>query len=123
MAKAVLGFLFWEPKMQMTDIPFGTTDWSQLEVTEHKGITGRAYWRTRVFGEIRVRMVEYSPNYLADHWCKKGHILLVLEGELQTELEDGRTFTMYPGTSYQVADQAEAHRSSTARGAKLFIVD
>jgi quercetin dioxygenase-like cupin family protein len=109
--------------MKMTDIPFRTTDWSQLEATEHIGITGTAYWRTRVFGEIRVRMVEYSPNYVADHWCKKGHILLVLEGELQTELEDGRTFTMTAGTSYQVADQAEAHRSSTTRGAKLFIVD
>ncbi len=107
----------------MTNIPFGTTDWSQLEATEHTGITGMAYWRTRVFGEIRVRMVEYSPNYLADHWCKKGHILLVLEGELQTELEDGRIFTLTAGTSYQVADQAEAHRSSTARGAKLFIID
>jgi len=82
-----------------------------------------AIWRTQHFGNIRVRMVEYSPGYLADHWCSKGHILLLLEGQLETELEDGRTFTLTPGMSYQVADQAEAHRSSTSSGAKLFIVD
>lgn len=109
--------------MEMQNIPFGTTDWSSLEPAEHKGETGVAYWRTRNFGEIRVRIVEYSPGYLADHWCSKGHILLCLEGELRTELEDGREFVLKPGMSYQVADNAEPHRSSTALGAKLFIVD
>jgi len=109
--------------MQMTDIPFITTDWSLVERTEHKGETGFSYWRTLMFGGIRVRMVEHSAGYLADHWCKKGHVLLCLEGELQTELEDGRRFTLKPGMSYQVADGAEAHRSSTTTGARLFIVD
>jgi hypothetical protein len=109
--------------MDMKDIPFGTTDWSSIERTEHRGERGTAYWRTREFGGIRVRMVEYTPGYLADHWCQKGHILLCLEGELHTELADGRTVTLTPGTSYQVADGAEAHRSSTATGARLFIVD
>ena len=109
--------------MRMTEIPFGTTDWSTIEPTEHKGESGIATWRTCEFGGIRVRMVEYSPGYLADHWCSKGHILLCLEGELHTELADGRTFTLTPGMSYQVADEAEPHRSSTANGATLFIVD
>jgi len=109
--------------MQMTDIPFAATDWSQVEPTEHPGVTGRALWRTRQFGAIRVRMVEYTPGYLADHWCSKGHVLLCLEGELHTELEDGRKFVLRPGMSYQVADQAEAHRSAAPSGAKLFIVD
>lgn len=109
--------------MKMTDIPFGNTDWTKIEVTEHKGETGAAYWRTRQFGDIRVRMMEYSPGYLADHWCVKGHILFCLEGELHTELEDGRTFVLTPGMSYQVADNAEPHRSSTTVGAKLFVVD
>jgi len=109
--------------MEMSAIPFGTTDWSLVESTQHKGERGVARWRTRDFGGIRVRMVEYSPGYLADHWCSKGHILLCLEGELATELEDGRRFVLKPGMSYQVADNAEAHRSSTATGAKLFIVD
>lgn len=109
--------------MQISDIAFGTTDWLQIEATPHPGETGTAYWRTQQFGAIRVRMVEYTPGYLADHWCVKGHILLCLEGELHTELEDGRTFTLTPGMSYQVADNAEAHRSSTKSGAKLFIVD
>lgn len=109
--------------MQMSAIPFGTTDWSLVEPTEHKGERGIARWRTREFGGIRVRMVEYSAGYLADHWCSKGHILLCIEGELATELEDGRRFVLKPGMSYQVADNAEAHRSSTSTGAKLFIVD
>lgn len=109
--------------MQMSDIPFGTTDWTSIERTEHKGVTGIAYWRTQNFGGIRVRMVEYSPGYMADHWCSKGHILLCLEGELNTELKDGRKFTLKPGMSYQVADNAEPHRSHTKEGATLFIVD
>jgi hypothetical protein len=109
--------------MQMSGIPFGTTDWSQVERTAHQGERGVAYWRTRVFGGIRVRMVEYTPGYRANHWCSKGHILLCAEGELHTELQDGRVFTLRPGMSYQVGDNAEAHRSYTEVGARLFIVD
>jgi hypothetical protein len=109
--------------MQLTEIPFGTTSWADIEATEHRGERGLARWRTRHFGAVRVRMVEYTPGYLADHWCVKGHILLCLEGELHTELEDGRTFVLKPGMSYQVADNAEPHRSSTAVGARLFVVD
>jgi len=109
--------------MQMNRIPFGTTDWSKITPTEHKGETGVAIWRTCEFGGIRVRRVDYSPGYRADHWCSKGHVLLCLEGELHTELQDGRTFVLSAGVSYQVADNAESHRSFTATGAKLFIVD
>lgn len=110
--------------MQILNIPFGKTDWKSIPRIEYQGERGQAYWRTQYFGSIRVRMVEYTPNYQADHWCSKGHILLVLDGELQTELEDGRHFVLTAGQSYQVADGAEPHRSSTgAEGAKLFIVD
>jgi quercetin dioxygenase-like cupin family protein len=113
--------------MNIANIPFGTTDWSKIEKKRHAGTQGFAIWQTCYFGpdenRIRVRMVEYSPGYEADHWCKKGHILLCLEGEMLTELEDGRSFKMNAGTSYQVADNAEAHRSTTVNGAKLFIVD
>ena len=109
--------------MKISDIPFGVTDWSTVEKTTHTGVTGEAYWRTQQFGSIRVRMVEYSAGYLADHWCSKGHILFCLSGELTTELDDGRVFILTAGCSYQVADQAEAHRSSTSIGATLFIVD
>ena len=109
--------------MKMSDIPFGTTDWATIAPTEHAGVVGTAFWRTATFGGVRVRMVEYTPGYLADHWCVKGHILYCLEGELQTELTDGRLFFLKAGMSYQVADDAEPHRSSTATGAKLFIVD
>jgi len=109
--------------MDLTAIPFGTTDWSTIEPVAHAGQTGTAYWRTCQFGSARVRMVEYSPGYLADHWCWRGHILLCLEGQLHTELEDGRQFTLTAGMSYQVGNNAEGHRSFTTIGAKLFIVD
>lgn len=109
--------------MQLSDIPFETTDWAAIEPTRHPGERGFALWRTRQLGPIRVRMLEYSPGYAADHWCEKGHVLLCLEGELETELRDGRVFVLRPGMSYQVADGAEAHRSRSPRGAKLFVVD
>jgi quercetin dioxygenase-like cupin family protein len=109
--------------MQMNDIPFGTTDWSAIEQTEHRGETGMAFWRTQDFGNIRVRVVEYTPGYSADHWCVKGHILFCLEGELHTELKDGRKFVLKPGMSYQVGDNTAPHRSFTLGGAKLFVVD
>ena len=109
--------------MEMHSIPFGVTKWEEIEATVHSGEVGQAIWRTQYFGDIRVRIVEYSAGYLADHWCSKGHVLYCLDGELHTELEDGRKFLLKPGMSYQVADQAEPHRSSTMTGAKLFIVD
>jgi len=110
--------------MNISEIPFGVTDWATVPRTEHKGERGTAYWRTRQFGPIRVRMIEYTPDYLADHWCVKGHILLCTDGELHTELKDGRRFTLKPGMSYQVSENGEPHRSYTAEsGAKLFVVD
>ncbi|MDF3063635.1 MAG: cupin 2 protein [Microvirga sp.] len=111
-------------QMKIPALPFTTTDWSQMPATEHPGETGRAYWRTLDIGDVRVRMVEYTPGYMADHWCDRGHILYVVEGELQTELQDGRRFELTAGMSYQVSDFGDAaHRSSTRTGAKLFIVD
>jgi quercetin dioxygenase-like cupin family protein len=109
--------------MQMTGIPFEATDWTAVEPNVHPGETGSAVWRTRQFGDIRVRMVEYSEGYRADHWCSKGHILLCLEGELHVELKDGGGTELKPGMSYQVADGAEPHRSFAPGGARLFIVD
>ena len=109
--------------MDLRDIPFGTTDWQRIAPVEHPGETGVARWRTQQFGAVRVRLVEYTPGYRADHWCRKGHILFCVAGELETELADGRRFQLSPGMSYQVADDAEPHRSRSAGGATLFIVD
>ena len=109
--------------MTIQNVPFMTTDWSKVAATEYPGETGKATWRTLEIGNIRVRMVEYTPGYLADHWCSRGHVLLVIEGELVTELKDGRKFNLRSGMSYQVATDAEPHKSSSLVGAKLFIVD
>ena len=109
--------------MTINDLPFTVVDWSRVEPSEHPGETGLATWRTRQFGSIRVRMIEYSAGYLADHWCSKGHILLVVDGELVTELDNGERHVLRPGMSYQVADGEMPHRSLTTTGARLFVVD
>lgn len=105
--------------MLVTNLPFGVTNWAEVVGEEHRGTTGVATWCTRQFGPVRMRMVDYRSDYLADHWCQKGHIPLVTAGELA----DGRVFTLTPGMSYQVADSAEAHRSRSVGGTKLFIID
>ncbi|MEZ5841860.1 MAG: DHCW motif cupin fold protein [Hyphomicrobiales bacterium] len=110
--------------MKLPETPFTITDWSRVPATEHPGETGMALWRTVTMGDIRIRLVEYSPGYLADHWCDRGHIFFVLEGELVSELRDGRKTTMRAGMSYHVSDFGDAaHRSATTTGAKIFIVD
>ena len=113
--------------MNLHNIPFTTTDWNAIERTEHTGERGTAYWRTQYFGDadnpIRVRMVNYTAGYLADHWCEKGHILFVLSGSLTTELANGTQVILNAGMSYQVGDNTLAHRSRTEVGAQLFIVD
>ena len=110
--------------MKIPALPFTTTNWDTVSPTEHAGETGNARWRTQTFGDIRVRMVEYSAGYAADHWCSKGHLILCLEGSMETKLEDGRSFTLAAGESYHVGDDGDApHRTSTITGAKLFIVD
>ena len=105
------------------NVDFRTCDWNEVAETEHSGETGCAYWKTQNYGDVRVRMVRYSPGYLADHWCERGHVLLVLAGSLTTELRDGTTVTLTAGQSYTVADDASSHRSRTSTGASLFIVD
>lgn len=110
--------------MQLPTQAFTLTDWSTVPATEHPSETGKALWQTVTMGDVRIRRVEYTAGYLADHWCDRGHILFVLEGELETELRDGRRFTLSAGMSYQVSDFGDpAHRSSTSIGARLLIVD
>ena len=110
--------------MKIPALPFTVTDWADVPATKHPGETGEALWRSFSVGDLRVRLVEYSPGYLADHWCDRGHVLYVLEGELHSELKDGRRFVLTAGMSYQVSDFCDAaHRSYTPTGARLFIVD
>ena len=109
--------------MKLDAIPFQVTDWASVRREEHPGDAGIAVWRVKHHGDIRVRMVEYSPGYVADHWCEKGHILLCVAGELHTRLRDGRVVVLGPGMSYEVADGTAAHRSEAPHGATLFIVD
>lgn len=107
--------------MHLTHHPFETIDWSTIPKEEHKGITGLAYWQTKMQGEIRIRMVEYSAGYLADHWCSKGHIIFCIEGEMETELKDGRKFILQKGMTYHVGDNSDDHHSSSVNGCKLLL--
>jgi hypothetical protein len=110
--------------MNIPTSPFVTTDWATITPTIHAGETGQAEWRTINLGDVRIRHVTYSADYLADHWCDRGHILYVLSGSLTSELADGRRFEMVAGMSYHVSDFGDAaHRSVTKQGATLFIVD
>jgi hypothetical protein len=107
----------------MAMIPFQTTDWSNVPVTEYFGDTGKAFWRTLQFGQIRIRLVEYSKNYTADHWCTKGHIVFCIDGEMTTQLKDGRSFVLKKGMTYQVSDDVSEHKSISTNGVKLLIID
>lgn len=107
----------------MYTIPFQTIDWNQIETTEHKGTTGMAYWQTVLLDSLRIRKVVYSENYLADHWCQKGHIVQCLDGEFISELENGETFKLTKGMTYIVSDDLSSHRSVTANKVTLLIID
>jgi quercetin dioxygenase-like cupin family protein len=109
--------------MKIEGVPFSVVDWNRVIPVEHKGDSGKAIWRTIEIGNIRIRKVEYTPGYIANHWCDRGHVLLVLEGEITTDLRDGRQFRLTAGMSYHVAKRSEPHRSSTKAGTELFIVD
>jgi hypothetical protein len=105
------------------NIPFQTIDWATIPKTEHKGESGTAFWQTIQFDGLRIRMVEYSKGYVADHWCQKGHIVHCLEGEFVSELENGEKYTLVKGVTYVVSDELSSHRSSTKDGVKVMIID
>lgn len=107
----------------MSNIPFQTIDWNQIPKVEHTGETGTSFWQTIEFEGLRVRIVEYTSNYIADHWCQKGHIVHCLEGEFVSELENGETVSLSPGMSYIVSDNLSSHRSLSKNGVKLLIID
>lgn len=109
--------------MSTNNIPFQLLDWTKIPKTEHKGETGTAFWQTTQFEGLRIRLVEYSKGYIADHWCKKGHIVHCLEGEFISEMEDGEKFILTKGMTYVVSDELSSHRSSTQNGVKLLIID
>ncbi|RXJ80746.1 DHCW motif cupin fold protein [Arcobacter sp. F2176] len=109
--------------MNNKNIPFQTIDWSNIPKIEHKGESGVAYWQTLEFQGLRVRVVTYSANYVADHWCEKGHIVYCLEGEVINEQKDGESSILKPGMSYIVSDELSSHRSVTKDGVKLLIID
>lgn len=109
--------------MTIPSFPFQIIDWSTVPTERHEGETAYALWQVFKVGEIRVRRMEYTPGYKADHWCSKGHIIHCLEGSMTTELEDGRLMELTAGATYVVGDNNEAHRTFTEGGCVLFVVD
>jgi quercetin dioxygenase-like cupin family protein len=109
--------------MKKSGIQFQVINWDTIPKTEHPGETGTAFWQTIQNEGIRVRIVEYSAGYLADHWCKKGHIVHCLAGEFISELQGGEEFHLKKGMTYIVSDELSSHRSRTESGVKLIIID
>ena len=110
--------------MKIQDVSFTTTDWKKIKPVEYKGESGTSFWRTFERGNIRTRIVEYSPEFKLDHYCSRGHILLVLDGELHIKLKDGQTFLLATGMSFQAEDdERNPHLVYTKNEAKVFIVD
>lgn len=107
----------------MRNISFQQIDWDIIKKTVHPGVSGTSFWRTLQFEKLRVRIVEYSAGYLADHWCQKGHIVHCLEGNFQCELENGETYSLDKGTTFIVSDNLSSHRSFSENGARLLIFD
>jgi quercetin dioxygenase-like cupin family protein len=107
----------------MSNIPFETIDWTTIEQVAYKGETGVALWRTIQHEGLRVRLVEYSSGYLADHWCQKGHIVHCLEGAFTSQMESGEKTQLVAGQTYIVSDELSSHRSVSENGAKLLIID
>ena len=109
--------------MTRSAIPFRLVDWTTITTTEQRGKKGRALSRSLQFPGLRIRIVEYSEGYLADHWCQKGHIVHCLKGEVVSEHENGGEFLLQEGMTYVVSDDLSSHRSITKHGVKLLIVD
>jgi hypothetical protein len=107
----------------MSNILFETIDWESVEKVSYAGETGTAFWQTKNFENLRIRTVEYTAGYLADHWCQKGHIVQCLEGEFESELENGALFKLTKGMTYVVSDNLSSHRSISKNGVKLLIID
>ena len=105
------------------NIEFQRIDWNNIEKIIHPGQTGAVSWQTQQWPGLRMRIVEYSAGYLADHWCRKGHIVHCLRGEMVSELQTGEQFTLKTGMTYIVSDELSSHRSFTKDGAKLLIID
>jgi quercetin dioxygenase-like cupin family protein len=103
--------------------PFQIIDWSSIPKTKFKGECGSAFWQTVQLPGLRIRIVEYSKGYIADHWCKKGHIVHCLEGEFTSELLDGSKYVLKEGMTYIVSDELSSHRSITETGVKVLIID
>ena len=109
--------------MKIKEFPFDAIDWKKIEKVKARGLNGKAWSRTIMIGEIRIRMVKYCAGYLADHWCDKGHVIFCISGRMTSELKDGRKFKIKKGMSYHVGDKSDEHRSTTKKGCRLFIVD
>jgi len=110
--------------MKIPATPFTMAKFAELPISIEAGSTGTSISRTKTTSDLRVRVVEYGPGYLADHWCDRGHVFYLLCGEVTVELKDGRSFPMKAGESFQVSDDGDSsHRVRTAIGGTAFIVD
>jgi len=109
--------------MVLPRTPLIVTRLGEAPRTAETGEIGRSLAQTFELSGLRLRLVEYEAGYVADHWCDRGHVLHVVDGELTLELRDGRSMALRKGDCF-VSDQDDAsHRIRTAAGGTAFIVD
>ncbi len=109
--------------MKFGNVPFTVTDWTKLSSVGIRGERGKAVSKELNQGSARVRLVDYSADYKSDHWCTKGHIVLVLEGDLTIELNDGMSYELEGDMSLQVGDDVVPHLVRSKGGARVIIFD
>ncbi len=110
--------------MKIINIPFQQTHWNSIPKVEHIGETGTSFWKVKEIANFRMRIVEYSRNFKADHWCKKGHLLYVLKGVIEIEMKNGETYQLGEADSFVVGDDRQnPHIISSDFGAKVLIID
>jgi hypothetical protein len=105
-------------------IPFQTINWETIPPIEHSGASGISISRTFQSDIIRLRLVDFSPKYKADHWCGKGHVIYCLDGDFVLHLKDGSKNVVTKGMTCQMLDDTQnPHLMISESGCKLFILD
>lgn len=99
-------------------IDFAALDWMEWADVG----TGRA--KTALVPGTRIRLVQFSPGFRQTTWCDRDHVGYVLEGEMLTEFEDGRTIAFRKGDGIVIL-AGRKHRSTNVGDGPvtLFVVE
>ncbi|MEW6607050.1 MAG: cupin domain-containing protein [bacterium] len=70
----------------------------------------------------RVRLVEFSDDFVESDWCTKGHLGYVLDGRMSIDF-NGERVEFNAGDGLFIPEgEASKHRGSVAKGEKVLII-